>query len=122
MRFLEMTIFNPTSSAAINTSPKRYPPRPSFQLHAIVSGYAIIANKMGLEIMRMADIRFQFWIFLIFSIMSHQIKKKANKYQNFTKAKLRAKTAFDFKGSDSGIICNAQDYDGYYSNRYLIVC
>ena len=41
-------------------SAKRYPPRPSFQLHAIESGKTAIAKSIGLAMMPIPMIRFQF--------------------------------------------------------------
>ena len=49
-------------------------PRPSFQLQAIESGNAIIANRIGLEIIKIATKRFQFCI--------QTNLKMANKYLN----------------------------------------
>ena len=59
MRRLAIASFNPTSSATTNTSPNRYPPRPSFQLHAIDSGYARTAKSIGPDTVTMPRIRLQ---------------------------------------------------------------
>ena len=49
-RLVEISIFSPTISATINTKAKRNPPRPWFQLRLKLSGKAISANNIGLEI------------------------------------------------------------------------
>jgi hypothetical protein len=59
-----MTIFNPINSATIKIRAKKYPPRPSFQLQAMESGNAIIAKRIGLEMMAIPKIKFQFCITL----------------------------------------------------------
>jgi hypothetical protein len=61
-RIFEMTILRPIISAATKTSAKRYPPLPSFQLQDIESGNAIIAKRIGLEMIKIPKIRFQFCI------------------------------------------------------------
>ena len=61
-RFFEMTILRPMSSATTKTSAKRYPPLPSFQLQATESGNAIIEKRIGLAIIKIPIIRFQFCI------------------------------------------------------------
>ena len=61
-RFFEMIILRPTSSATTNTNANRYPPRPSFQLQAMESGYAIIAKRIGLAMINIPRIKFQFCI------------------------------------------------------------
>jgi hypothetical protein len=50
------------SSATTKTSAKKYPPRPSFQLQATESGNAIIEKRIGLEIIKIPNIKFQFFI------------------------------------------------------------
>jgi hypothetical protein len=62
-------------------SAKKYPPLPSFQLHAIESGNAMIEKRIGLEIMEIPKNKFQFCI-----VMN---QNKANKYPNCDVLKLR---------------------------------
>ena len=59
------------NNVTTKTSAKRYPPRPSFQLQATESGYAIIENRIGLAIIKIPAIKFKFCITLNL--------KKANK-------------------------------------------
>ena len=46
--FFEIPSFKPNSSATKNTTANMNPPRPSFQLMLMVSGYAASANRVGL--------------------------------------------------------------------------
>ncbi|AFS82466.1 hypothetical protein NSED_03300 [Candidatus Nitrosopumilus sediminis] len=78
--FLEITIFNPINSATMKIRAKKYPPLPSFQLQAMESGNAIIEKRIGLEMIRIPKIKFQFCIKLDL--------KEANKYLDFIYLKI----------------------------------
>ena len=59
-RFVEIGCLRPISSATINASANKNPPRPSFQLKLNESGNATSANMIGLEIIKMAAIKLLF--------------------------------------------------------------